>query len=49
MRLKNLATGDGGMVTTNNKKLADAIKRLRWVGINKETWEREELVSQKGI
>lgn len=46
--VKNLATGDGGMVTTNNKKLADAIKRLRWVGINKETWEREELVSQKG-
>ena len=33
--VKNLATSDGGMVTTNNKKLADAIKRLRWVGINK--------------
>lgn len=46
--VKNLATGDGGMVTTNNKKLAEVIKRLRWVGINKETWEREELVSQKG-
>lgn len=46
--VKNLATGDGGMITTNNKKLADVIKRLRWVGINKDTWEREELVSRKG-
>lgn len=46
--VKNLATGDGGMITTNNKKLASAIKRLRWVGINKDTWEREELVSRKG-
>ena len=46
--VKNLATGDGGMVTTNDKKLAGTIKRLRWVGINKDTWEREELVFQKG-
>ncbi|HLD34565.1 MAG TPA: DegT/DnrJ/EryC1/StrS family aminotransferase, partial [Patescibacteria group bacterium] len=35
--VKNLATGDGGMVTTNDKKLAEIIKRLRWVGINKDT------------
>ena len=42
--VKNLATGDGGMVTTNNKKWADTIKRLRWVGIDKATWEREEKV-----
>lgn len=46
--VKNLATGDGGMVTTNNKKLASKIKCLRWVGINKETWEREEKVLTKG-
>lgn len=42
--VKNLATADGGMVTTNNKKLADTIRRLRWVGIDKATWEREEKV-----
>lgn len=46
--VKNLATGDGGMVTTNNKSLAEKIKCLRWVGINKETWEREEKVLTKG-
>lgn len=43
--VKNLATADGGMITTNNSALAQKIKRLRWVGINKETWEREELVA----
>ncbi|MBI5357184.1 DegT/DnrJ/EryC1/StrS aminotransferase family protein [Candidatus Collierbacteria bacterium] len=42
--VKNLATGDGGMVTTNDKDLADRIRRLRWVGIDKATWEREEKV-----
>lgn len=45
--VKNLATGDGGMVTTNDAKLAKKIKTLRWVGIDKDTWEREELVRGK--
>lgn len=45
--VKNLATGDGGMITTNSKAIAEKIKRLRWVGIDKNTWEREELVSEK--
>lgn len=46
--VKNLATGDGGMVTTNDKKLAEKISRLRWVGIDKATWDREEAVMEKG-
>ncbi|MCR4324832.1 MAG: DegT/DnrJ/EryC1/StrS family aminotransferase [Candidatus Curtissbacteria bacterium] len=46
--VKNLATGDGGMITTNDQKIADKIKNLRWVGIDKGTWEREELISDKG-
>lgn len=46
--VKNLATGDGGMVTTNDRKLADTIRCLRWMGINQGTWAREELVFQKG-
>lgn len=45
--VKNLATGDGGMVTTNNSDLAKRIKNLRWVGIDKNTWEREELIEHK--
>jgi len=40
--VKNLATGDGGMVTTNRIELVRALKRLRWCGIDKSTWERTE-------
>lgn len=39
--VKNLATGDGGMITTNDDSAAERLRRLRWVGITKETWERE--------
>lgn len=46
--VKNLATGDGGMITVWDKKIADHLKRLRWVGINKDTWDRLEEVSEKG-
>jgi len=37
---KNMTTGDGGMLTTSDSALIDKMKRLRWVGINKGTWER---------
>ncbi|MFN7088842.1 MAG: DegT/DnrJ/EryC1/StrS family aminotransferase [Candidatus Paceibacteria bacterium] len=37
---KNLITGDGGMITLNNKKLTEKLRRLRWLGINKDTWRR---------
>ncbi|OGY50278.1 MAG: pyridoxal-5'-phosphate-dependent protein [Candidatus Buchananbacteria bacterium RIFCSPHIGHO2_02_FULL_45_11b] len=40
--VKNLATGDGGMIVTNNKEWHERLKKLRWLGINKDTWEREE-------
>lgn len=39
--VKNLATGDGGMVTTNNEAVAAEVRRLRWCGIDKSTWERD--------
>lgn len=38
--VKNLATGDGGMLTTNNDEWAERIKKLRWVGISKDTFDR---------
>lgn len=38
--VKNLATGDGGMLTTSNDEWASRIKRLRWVGISKDTFDR---------
>jgi perosamine synthetase len=38
--VKNLSTGDGGMITTDDKKLYDKLKKLRWLGIDKDTWGR---------
>ncbi len=40
--VKNLATNDGGMVTTNDQKIYEKIKKLRWFCINKSTFERAE-------
>ena len=39
--VKNLATGDGGMVTTDSAELAATLRRLRWCGIDRSTWDRE--------
>lgn len=38
--VKNLPTGDGGMIATNDKKIYQHLLRLRWVGINKDTFTR---------
>lgn len=40
--VKNLATGDGGALALTNKAMADRAKRLRWLGIDKGTWDRTE-------
>ena len=40
--VKNLATADGGMITTNDEGLAAKLRRLRWCGIDKDTWQRCE-------
>lgn len=40
--VKNLATGEGGMITTNDKKIYERLKKLRWLGITAGTWDREE-------
>lgn len=42
--VKNLATGDGGMITTDDPEIDKFLRRLRWVGIDKDTWERTEAV-----
>jgi len=41
--VKNLATGDGGALTINNKGIMERAKRLRWLGIDKGTWDRTDL------
>lgn len=38
--VKNLATGDGGMITTNDEWVYKKLLPMRWVGIDKSTWER---------
>jgi perosamine synthetase len=38
--VKNLPTGDGGMITTNDERIYHELKKLRWVGIDKDTWDR---------
>lgn len=40
--VKNLATADGGMITTNDKEIYEKLLKLRWVGITKDTWSRED-------
>ena len=38
--VKNLATGDGGMVTTDNDKIAERLKPLIWCGISTTSFDR---------
>jgi perosamine synthetase len=40
--VKNLATGDGGMLTTNDPDFDVRLRRSRWLGINKDTWSRAD-------
>lgn len=40
--VKNLATADGGMITTNDPEIYGRLLKLRWLGISKSTWAREE-------
>ncbi len=37
---KNLSTGDGGMLVTDDDALADRVRKLRWLGISRDTWSR---------
>lgn len=37
---KNMTTGEGGMVTTNNAKLAETMRTLRLHGMNRDAWAR---------
>jgi len=38
--VKNLATGDGGMITVDEDDAAARLQKLRWVGISRGTWNR---------
>lgn len=38
--VKNMTTGDGGAITTNNSKIAEKLMMLRVNGMDKESWKR---------
>jgi len=40
--VKNITTGDGGMITTNDEGLYKELQKIRWVGIDRGTWDRSE-------
>lgn len=44
--VKNLAMGEGGAIATNNREFDKRLRRLRWLGIDKTTWDRSS--SSKG-
>jgi perosamine synthetase len=41
--VKNLAMGDGGALALHDGEKYERAKRLRWLGIDKGTWDRTEL------
>ena len=43
---KNLTTGEGGMITTNNDAFAEPLRTMRLHGIDKDAWARQ---SQRNI
>lgn len=40
--IKNLAAGDGGMITTNDPEIYRQLRLLRWMGIDKSTYQRNQ-------
>lgn len=38
--VKNVATGDGGAILTNDAARAERMRALRWCGIDQSTWQR---------
>lgn len=46
---KNITTGEGGMLITNNKKIYDNCKTLRLHGMSKDAWKRFGYKKEKKI
>lgn len=40
--VKNIGTGDGGAILTNDDAKAERMRALRWCGIDRSTWERSQ-------
>jgi len=44
--VKNLAMGDGGAIVLSDPDIAARARRLRWLGIDKSTWDRSGLAER---
>jgi UDP-4-amino-4-deoxy-L-arabinose-oxoglutarate aminotransferase len=38
--IKNITTGEGGMISTNSDELAEKLRLLRFHGVNRDAWSR---------
>lgn len=47
--VKNIASGDGGMVISKSDNYLEHMKSFRWVGISKTTWDRYAPVSNEEV
>ena len=45
---KCMTTGDGGMISSDNKELIEPLRAYRWVGIDKDTWKRSSGYTSAG-
>lgn len=43
---KNMTTGEGGMITTDNRKTADWLRKARLHGLSRDAWRRYQLKSK---
>lgn len=43
---KNMTTGEGGMITTNDEKIADWLKKARLHGLSRDAWKRYSIKSK---
>jgi dTDP-4-amino-4,6-dideoxygalactose transaminase len=43
---KNLTTGEGGMITTNDEKVANWLKQARLHGLSRDAWKRYSITSK---
>lgn len=46
--VKNLAMGEGGCITTDDPGIDAKVRKLRWMGISKDTWTRSSDSSSYG-
>lgn len=41
--VKNLSMGEGGALVTADREMAERARRLRWLGIDRDTWDRSTI------